>query len=326
MYQNGQRDPSRPPYQVPPPPPPPMSPPMRQQMGNALPFPPPPPRYPPGGQSANGVNLPPPPGPPPSNPPWQNVLSRMYDGRGVPQTGHVQAYNPRLHGQIPTGSTISTLPPPPPPSEQMSATYIPQGDTYGEGVGIPAFALEDANNPYSNHSSQPMWNGKNKNGGDPAAAMDPSVSRDHLHAGGMAIRGASNASTGTTASASSPSAIPLELAVQWPIERVLAWLQANNFSRDWQETFKTLNLCGLHFLELGSLRSGRGNFGTMHQQVYPCLAAQCANSGTGWDPDAERPEGKRMRRLIRALIRGGDQHDPSKATGDIESPNVRFLL
>lgn len=322
MYQNGQRDPSRP-YQVPPPPPPPMSPPMRQQLGNPMPFPPPPPpRYPPTGQSANGVGLPPPPGPPPSNnPPWQNVLSRMYEGRSVPQTGHVQAYNPRLHGQIPAGSTISTIPPPPPPSEQMSATYIPQGDTFGEGVGIPAFGPEDASNPYSNHSSQPTWTGaKNQNGADPAAVTSMDESR--LHAGPMAARGVSNASTATTASSSSStSLIPPELAAQWPIERVLAWLQANNFSRDWQEAFKALNLCGSQFLELGSVRAGRGNFGLMHQQVYPQLAVQCVKSGTGWDAEAQRPEGKRMRRLVRTLIRG-EHPDSSKIAADVESPNV----
>lgn len=330
MYQNGQRDPSRP-YQVPPPPPPPMSPPMRQQMGNMVNFPPPPPRYPAANQPApGGMAPPPPPGPPPpNNAPWPNVMPRMYDGRagvGMPAPpGPVQAYNPRLHGQIPTGSTIA-IPPPPPPSEQMSATYIPQGDTYGEGVGIPGFGLEDANNPYSNHSSQPLWTGMPQNSADPAAtaSMDESVNRDRLHANPMATRGISNASSASAVStlSSTPSAIPVELAAQWPMERVLAWLQANSFSRDWQETFKALNLCGMHFLELSSLRTGRGNSGLMHQQVYPRLAMQCASSGTGWNQDAERLEGKRMRRAIRTIVRG-EQLDTSKiAAGDVESPNV----
>ncbi|SPO04290.1 related to bck1-like MAPKKK (ask1) [Cephalotrichum gorgonifer] len=326
MYQNGQRDTTRP-FQVPPPPPP-MSPPMRQQMGN-MSLPPPPPRYPSGTQpAANGVMIPPPPGPPPlnSNPPWQSVLSRMYDGRpGVnippPPSGPVQAYNPRLHGQIPAGSTIpTTIPPPPPPSEKMSATYIPQGDTYGEGVGIPGFALEDANNPYAAMASQPSWPGATQNGIDTAGntPMDESINRDRLYANAMSGRGISNASTATTAS-SAPSAIPPELAAQWPMERVLAWLQTNSFSRDWQETFKALNICGMQFLELSSLRAGRGNLGMMHQQVYPRLAMQCVNSGTGWDQPTERAEGKRMRRLVRTLVRGDDS---SKTAAEAESPNT----
>lgn len=281
-------------------------------------IPPPPPRYPAG---ANGVMIPPPPGPPPGpNPPWQNVLSRMYD-RGAlnippPPGGQVQAYNPRLHGSIPTGSTVSTIPPPPPPSEQMSATYIPTGDTWGEGVGIPAFGLDEP---------KPLWamHPPNGMGAEPAGAMPPDepMNRDRLQANPMQnARGVSNASTATAGAATSISS---ELASQWPMERVLAWLQANGFSRDWQETFKALGLYGMMFLELSSVRAGRGNFGMMHQQVYPRLAIQCAQSGTGWDQTAEREEGKRMRRLIRLIVRG-DQYDLGKmGHGDAESPNVR---
>jgi mitogen-activated protein kinase kinase kinase len=137
-------------------------------------------------------------------------------------------------------------------------------------------------------------------------------------------RGVSNASTATTTSTASSTSIPPELAAQWPLDRVLSWLQANNFSRDWQETFKALNLYGIQFLELSSVRTGRGNSGMMHQHVYPKLAAQCTQSGTGWDQPAEREEGKRMRRLIRTIVRG-EQHDMGKIgpSGDVESPNVR---
>ncbi|CAI4214705.1 unnamed protein product [Parascedosporium putredinis] len=252
--------------------------------------PPPPPRYPAG---ANGVMIPPPPGPPPGpNPPWQNVLSRMYD-RGA-------------------------LNIPPPPGGQMSATYIPTGDTWGEGVGIPAFGLDEP---------KPLWamHPPNGMGAEPAGAMPPDepMNRDRLQANPMQnARGVSNASTATAGAATS---ISLELASQWPMERVLAWLQANGFSRDWQETFKALGLYGMLFLELSSVRAGRGNFGMMHQQVYPRLAIQCAQSGTGWDQTAEREEGKRMRRLIRLIVRG-DQSDLGKmGHGDVESPNLPAL-
>ncbi|PKS07170.1 hypothetical protein jhhlp_005770 [Lomentospora prolificans] len=318
MYQNGQRDPSRS-FQLPPPP---MSPPIRQPLGNIMAIPPPPPRYPGGAQTANGVMPPPPPGPPPgSGAPWQNVLSRMYDGRAglnipPPPPGQVQAYNPRLHGSIPAGSTVSTIPPPPPPSEQMSATYIPTGDTWGEGVGIPAFGLDEP---------KPLWAMQPPNGTDTSnLTLEEAMNRDRLHANAMqSARGVSNASTATTTSSVSAASISPDLAAQWPMDRVLTWLQANNFSRDWQETFKALGLYGMQFLELSSGRAGRGNFGMMHQQVYPRLAIQCAQSGTGWDQAAEREEGKRMRRLIRLIVRG-EQSDMGKMGlgADIESPNT----
>lgn len=100
------------------------------------------------------------------------------------------------------------------------------------------------------------------------------------------------------------SSISSEQAAQWPLDRVLLWLATNQFSNDWQETFKGLNLHGAQFLELGSSHGGRGNLGMMHHQVYPRLAKECSSSGTGWDQAREREEGKRMRRLIRGIVTG----------------------
>ncbi|KAK5661764.1 hypothetical protein OQA88_9865 [Cercophora sp. LCS_1] len=322
MFQNGQRDGTRP-FAVPPPPPP-MSPPPPGGgggggggMNNILSIPPPPPRYPTAPGTVGGVLLPPPPGPPPGgnfpssalpppsalgNAPWQTAWGRTFDGRtafnipppppgGAGGPGGVQPYNPKLHAQAvaaaaaaaSSGATLH-LPPPPPPSEQMSATYIPQGDTYGEGVGIPGLGLADENGAVS-------------------TPLDDHSNRDRLWPQAAGNRGASTASNA--------SVIPPEMASVWPMDKVLLWLQANQFSRDWQETFKILNLHGAQFLELGHGHGGRGNFGMMHQQVYPVLAAQCTRSGTGWDQPKEREEGKRMRRLIRSIVTGRPV-DPSK--------------
>ena len=102
-------------------------------------------------------------------------------------------------------------------------------------------------------------------------------------------------------------------AKYWDIDRVLVWLASNGFSNDWQETFKILDIKGLSFLELGQANGGRGNFGMMHNSVYPTLATECARSGTGWDQAREREEGKRMRRLIRRIAEesGQDEHHRS---------------
>lgn len=324
MYPTGQRhvsgvDPTRP-YQVPPPPPPPMGAPNAGQMGNMMNLPPPPPlpRYPtaPGN---SGVSIPPPPGPPPASalgqqPPWHGAFGRMYDGRQPasynippPPPGQHQPYNPKLHAQIAAGQTVS-IPPPPPPNEAMSATYIPQGDTYGEGVGIPAFGLEDPTLTVNSQTSRPVTTPQSGTDTNATTPMDDAT-RERLYAANNAQpRGTSNSSNATP-----PGSIPPEIAAQWPLDTVLIWLAQNQFSKDWQETFRALNLHGAQFLELGSGHGGRGNFGMMHQQVYPRLAQECTNSRTGWDQPREREEGKRMRRLIRSIVTGRPA-DMSKVT------------
>lgn len=98
-----------------------------------------------------------------------------------------------------------------------------------------------------------------------------------------------------------------DAAVQWPLERVVGWLARNGFSKDWQETFKSLELQGADFLELGHGSNGRGNLGKMHQVVYPQLAKECQKSGTGWDQARERDEGKQMRKLIRQIQDDGSE-------------------
>lgn len=313
-------------------------------------FPPPPPRYPTGPATPGvGVMLPPPPGPPPGSAlgqqaPWHGTFGRMYDGRPgfnmpPPPPGQHQPYNPKLHAHIAAGQTVAIPPPPPPSEQQMSATYIPQGDTYGEGVGIPAFGDQD---PNLTASSQASWSVKTPLSGtetNTTTPMDDPNPRDRLYTNNaLQSRGVSNASNQTSSSSASSSviSIPPEAASQWPLDTVLIWLAKNQFSRDWQETFKALNIHGTQFLELGTLR-GRGNSSMMHQQVYPKLARECTDSGTGWDQPREREEGKRMRRLIRSIVGGkgstphvraeslGGAHGnsiPSAGTDPTDSPNV----
>ncbi|KAI0409234.1 hypothetical protein F4802DRAFT_593519 [Xylaria palmicola] len=359
MYSNTQRDPARP-FQLPPPPP--LTTPNQGQMGQMAHIPPPPPRYPLAPATINGVLLPPPPGPPPNSAlgpqaPWQGSWGRPYDGRSgfmpLQPTGGPLAYNPRLHHQL-SNSALSSIPPPPPlasdrsgkPSNDrlvnedveerapMAATYIPGGDTYGEGVGIPGFFPDDTST--FSTLAQTLW---------PPTTQTPNSSatittsgddgRSGLYANTFQTKQMSTRSNAPAAHAE----IPPELAAKWPLDHVLLWLAANSFSKDWQETFKGLDIHGARFLELGSQRGGRGNFGMMHQLVYPRLAQECANSGTGWDQAREREEGKRMRRLIRSLATG-KLPEPSKVqpsharkesfsgahgqnTGtDIESPNT----
>jgi len=332
MYQSGQRDPSRP-FQVPPPPPP-MSPPVAPPMAGGMVIPPPPPRFP-SAPGATGVmlgpgGLPPPPGPPPASAlgqqaPWHNTWGRMYNNQPVPPPppGQHLAYNP---SKFLTSAGGQTIPPPPPPlpSEGMSATYIPQGDTYGEGVGIPGLGgIIDEAVAYS-AATRSSW-GQTPTTSQASDGTQLTTPLDEAPRGLYA--GAPN-SRGASTSSNAAGGVPAELAAQWPLDRVLLWLQGNQFSEDWQETFKGLNLHGPQFLELGIGHGGRGNFGMMHQQVYPRLAQECTSSGTGWDQPREREEGKRMRRLVRSIVTGRplEVSRPTNAHGRKESvsgaPNV----
>lgn len=231
----------------------------------------------------------------------------------------------------------------------MSATYIPHGDSFGPGVGIPGFGRHD------------LSFGRD---GDFSAASERSSSRDAFEAntpldGGSYYqdrypvqtpvsrynpiqvteynspgpptatlfnpqnggRGSDSLQQGSSSQTSTPIS-PNDAGAQWPMEKVLLWLASNQFSADWQETFKALNIYGSVFLELGSRQGGRGNFGMMHQQVYPRLAKECSNSGTGWDQGREREEGKRMRRLIKNLVNARPT-EAAKSSHTGSTPSLR---
>lgn len=115
-----------------------------------------------------------------------------------------------------------------------------------------------------------------------------------------------------------------EAAIQWPLDRVLLWLAKNAFSNDWQETFKSLELQGADFLELGLGSGGRGNLGKMHQVVYPQLAKEVGKSGKKWEPGRERDEGKRMRKLIRQIHDGSQDFTVSTPLNQTQPPATAF--
>lgn len=266
--------------------------------------------------------------------PWHNNFARIYDARSgysippPPPPAQPQSYNPKLHAQMSNGMMIP--PPPPPPNDGMSATYVPNandgmsatyvpsgGDTYGEGVGIPSFGPEEAiaalANPRMSWTAMTPLSGTDTNTTTP---MDETRERERLYSI------ASSTQTRKTSNSSNATAnISPEVAAQWPLDTVLIWLAKNQFSKDWQETFKVLDIHGSKFLELGSTVGGRGNFGMMHQQVYPQLLKECMNSGVGWDPPKEREEGKRMRRLVRSIV-SGKPVDPAKMVTSVGRDSV----
>ncbi|POS84998.1 hypothetical protein EPUL_002772 [Erysiphe pulchra] len=301
------------PYLIPPPPPPPIQ--LLNQQPSLMNFPPPPPRAPIKQNQPVGVVIPPPPGSAPNTSSRrQESWGRSFDARDnfSPQN-QTKSKKPQVYkmgSNYPTPLTI----PPPPASEQMSATYIPGGDSFGPGVGIPAFMSAD-------NLQTPNTTPRNRFNSSSFSSMDDNGSfyknRDPLNQ--IPVRYSNSQPPSDYRTATNPinyqlinkgqqtPISPIDAGSQWPMERVLSWLVTNQFSKDWQETFKTLKICGSVFLELGTGQGGRGNFGMMHQKVYPRLAKECTNSGTGWDQAREREEGRRMRYLIKNIVTGRPQ-------------------
>lgn len=350
-YIQGQRYPSnqsmmdsRAPY-IPGPPPQ-----QQQQQNHMMTIPPPPPR-PSAMNSSHGMVPPPPPGPPPSAtnnapPTWAQQAWGRQQGyippppplgpNQVANQQHQYGLHPAYRNNQPAPLAI---PPPPPQNEAVvSATYIPGGDSFGPGVGIPALyshhepAIQrDDSFSYSAAEAKMLADQRFFNG--PTSAISPSnelptfsehvnssvpptpLSRHHpTPLTNVQAQTPSSATpdptpaTGHRHSSSNNSGLlsPSDPAREWSLERVLIWLAANGFSNDWQETFKGLDLHSSDFLDLGRGNGGRGNLGMMHQVVFPRLARECGKSGSGWDQGREREEGKRMRRLVRKIAEGAD--------------------
>jgi hypothetical protein len=299
-------------HQLPPPPRQPASAPA-QHMG----LPPPPPR------PSTGMNIPPPPhnggygvggwGAPPQQRPQQQ--------QPYPQPG----YNPSLY----QGYQQQHLPPPPgpPPLQQQveapltSATYIPDGESFGPGVGIPAlqshsarqyteptFYREDGFPPNADMSGTSFLNlhdsVQSVQYGSSAPLNFPPAQNHRGHPSydqsSATMQNHTNAYHRPDGPASPPLTEP-----QWPAETVQRWLADNGFSKDWQETFRTLGLEGSRFLDLGRGHGSKGNVAMMHQVIFPQLAKQTTASGTGWDQNRERDEGRKLRRLVRQIVETG---------------------
>ena len=340
---------------IPGPPPPPGS----ATLGH---LPPPPPRpYP---QS----NLPPPPpGPHPSALPLGTVFGLPGTGWqqqawGRPGIGQSIPPPPPINHSQPQGQHLSygvrqlNIPPPPPQNDKpiLSATFIPTGDSFGPGVGIPplddyaSYSRYDAqftSEPSLSHLDQKYSDGTSTSHSysypNPAQPNPDIANRDSRAASASSNRPSFtlplrdvnepispgpptatliNPQNGVDGrqraqSAAVTSSNSSEASSRWPLDRVLIWLAANGFSNDWQETFRHLKLQGSDFLDLGRGPNGRGNLGMMHQTIYPQLAKICSGSSTGWDQGREREEGKRLRKLISRLVEQGGEGPSSAGIG-----------
>jgi mitogen-activated protein kinase kinase kinase len=348
-YRTNMHTPYRPGQGLPPPPPPQNGPPG-SGMGMALP-PPPPMRQP----QQHTLMIPP---PPPSNPPSAHPTywNRQASYPPPPNTSGPVPYNPGAYQQQQQQQQIQQ-----PQSESLvSATYIPGGDGWGPGVGIPplyplpkqessydsgygtgtstynssmmrevqvATPIEDgrwaSNGTYSQMHRAPSRNIQPSYG---YASPAPTANPQHPQHPSPRQKQAEPLSA-------RPPVSPSDPGLQWPLEKVMLWLKQEGFSKDWQDTFESLNLHGSQFLDIGRGHGTRGNVAMMHSVIFPQLADL---QGSNWDQVIEREEGKRLRRLVRKIVETGaagvsvasHRREPSnphsaRADGTVEgSPNL----
>ncbi|EER26354.1 Protein kinase domain containing protein [Coccidioides posadasii C735 delta SOWgp] len=339
--------------------------------GHVMQLPPPPPQPPPPrvNHAASHGGLPPPPPVPPrvsgygNQPGWQQAWSRQ---QGMGQSFYLPpppsmlssnqvynqplAYNPH---QPPNSGSLSIQPPPTNDQPLTSATYIPGGSSFGPGVGIPPLDSYDnfsradragypPDSDTMRYIPQSYADQMNRSHQVPSSFREQSDSGNPLalnqNVHGQSSLQHSQGPTRENSSRHAASAISSGLSIheadeRWPLDRVLQWLVHNGFSTEWQETFKSLDLKGADFIDLGcGGANGMGNLGKMHQDIYPQLAKECVKSGTGWDQSREREEGVRMRKLIRGInsenapsARFYENLHPSASTdGGVEtSPHLR---
>ncbi|KAG9862530.1 serine/threonine kinase, partial [Aureobasidium melanogenum] len=102
--------------------------------------------------------------------------------------------------------------------------------------------------------------------------------------------------------------------LQWPLDRVIAWLADNGFSHIWQEAFKHLNIQGSQFLEIGRSQGNKPNVAFLHKTVYPQLQKECASAGIVWDQAKDREDGKKIRTLVRRIVDSGGSVNGSSSS------------
>ncbi|KAF2144584.1 uncharacterized protein K452DRAFT_222876 [Aplosporella prunicola CBS 121167] len=287
-------------------------------------IPPPPPRSTAPSQSHTMML----PGPPPAPPTYWNRQANTYANAPNSAAPHAP-YNPNAYRTYQQSSQppMNYMGTQPDTQPLTSATYIPGGESFGPGVGIPPLHTSDSYSANSYHpyfgdysqSNPPLatppeeLSNANYTSQTPQAPTRPPPGQpvlpvqEHQHSGSanpvIHAKHASMRSDGTAANTPvSPSQQP---GFQWPLDRVLIWLASNSFSNDWQDTFKVMNLEGDRFLDLGRGHGSSGNVAMIHGEIFPQLAKVCTASGTGWDQTRERDEGKRLRRLVKAIVDNG---------------------
>ncbi|KAI5248385.1 serine/threonine kinase [Aureobasidium subglaciale] len=232
---------------------------------------------------------------------------------------------------------LHASPPPPPPSNTPSRSQNQQHyhTAYSQQPATPQYPLDPMddgrwlqynqsnNNQYNSYyqQSQPMQQLRSQQSRDYLSNAPPTPSntrqqivvlparetQEHSSpAPNMLSFADSNSTPVPQPREQPPSDMPASPHdLQWPLDRVVAWLADNGFSVIWQEAFKHLNIQGSQFLEIGRSQGNKPNVAFLHNHVYPQLQKECASAGIVWDQARDREDGKKIRRLIRRIVETG---------------------
>jgi hypothetical protein len=213
----------------------------------------------------------------------------------------------------------------------MSARYIPTGESFGPGVGIPPLTPAPSNTflRNQNYSAIPEPSGYRQTSA-PQQDERGSTSRQERYAGLPSATGApakilhngpkSAQPASRELKAASPVAhhqqidsndannsdSPQDIAAsQWPLDRVVAWLALNHFSQEWQYAFQKLDIQGPRFLDIAPRgQGGKGNLNLMHNLIVPAIKDSYAGRLEAYDDDHEAKERSRLVKLMRSLVAG----------------------
>lgn len=95
----------------------------------------------------------------------------------------------------------------------------------------------------------------------------------------------------------SNSAGPLspDVATVWTLDRVVAYLDRHEFSQEWQQAFRNLNIYGKEFLEMG-----QHNSTSLLQHVHPEVLRIC---GPNADLAKERQAARNIKKMVREMLK-----------------------
>jgi len=204
----------------------------------------------------------------------------------------------------------------------MSARYIPNGESFGVGVGIPPLTPLQGYTPLRNQNQANIPDGMHRTHmpGNTNLELRVSPRQDRListpttvsqemfprlqteqHLGvnpKSELRGVSPgaATRGNDGNTNSAPDSPHEPAVQWPMERVTSWLAKNDYPVAYQEAFKKLDLQGTRFLDIGR---GRDLF---YNTVIPAVREFSAAPQNEQEEKHEKAERQRLWKLMRTLL------------------------
>ncbi|KAL7273821.1 mitogen-activated protein kinase kinase kinase [Rhizina undulata] len=108
--------------------------------------------------------------------------------------------------------------------------------------------------------------------------------------------------------------VPGDVATVWTLESVLKYLERHEFSAEWQQAFRNLNIHGREFLEMGQHPSS-----SLFQTVLPEVERLC---GSNVDVLKEKQNAKSLKRMVRDILKLSKDINPSSPPSSVPAPQT----